>query len=331
MKIDIFTHILPTGYQEELYKVYGSPGLRKAVDSTPGLFDLNMRFRMLDQYGCRQVLTLGGAPPVEAIADPAVAADLARVANDEMSALVDKYPDRFAAAVATLPMNDMDAALLELDRAVHDLKMRGIQICSSIKGRPLDSPELFPLYERMVHYDLPIWIHPARGIKTADYPDEKISKYEVWSIFGWPYETTVAMTRLIFGGVFEKYPSLKVITHHGGGMVPYFGERIRSANDLIAMRQKVSAPEGLKKPPLEYYRMFYNDTALSGSLPALTCAYQFFGPDRLLFGSDAPFDTEQGARLIRQTIEAIEAMDIPAQDKDKIFRENAVKLLHLHV
>jgi len=331
MKIDIFTHILPAGYQEELYKVYDSPGLRKAVDSTPGLFDLDMRFRIMDQYECRQVLTLGGAPPVEAVADPVVATGLARVANDELSALVDKYPDRFAAAIATLPMNDVDAALQELDRAVNELKMRGIQICSSIKGKPLDSPEFFPLYERMVHYDLPIWIHPARGIKTPDYPNEKISKYEVWSIFGWPYETTVAMTRLVFGGVFEKYPSIKIITHHGGGMVPYFGERIRSANDLIAMRQKVSAPEGLKKPPLEYYPMFYNDTALSGSSSALTCAYDFFGPEHLLFGSDAPFDTEQGARLIRQTIEAIEEMDIPVRDKQKIFEENAGKLLHLPV
>ena len=331
MKIDIFTHILPTGYQEELYKVYDSPGLRKAIDSTPGLFDLNMRFRIMDQYECRQVLTLGGAPPVEAIADPSVATRLARVANDEMSALVNRYPDRFAAAIATLPMNDVDAALLELDRAVNDLKMRGIQIGSSIKGKPLDSPEFFPLYEKMVDYDLPIWIHPARGIKTPDYPDEKISKHEVWSIFGWPYETTVAMTRLIFGGVFEKYPSIKIITHHGGGMVPYFGERIRSANDLIAMRLKGSAGHGLSGSPIEYYRMFYNDTALSGSLPALTCAYHFFGPEHLLFGSDAPFDTEQGARLIRQTIEAIEEMDIPREDKKKIFEENAGKLLHLTI
>jgi aminocarboxymuconate-semialdehyde decarboxylase len=82
---------------------------------------------------------------------------------------------------------------------------------------------------------------------------------------------------------------------------------------------------------MEYYNMFYNDTALSGSSPALTCAYHFFGPDHLLFGSDAPFDTEQGARLIRETIEAIEGMDISDRDKQKIFGENAEKLLHLPV
>lgn len=248
-----------------------------------------------------------------------------------MSELVNKYPDRFAAAVASLPMNDIDAAILEIDRAMNDLKMRGIQICSSIKGKPLDSPEFFPIYEKMVSHDLPIWIHPARGIKTPDYPDEKISKYEVWAVFGWPYETTVAMTRLIFGGVFEKYPSLKIITHHAGGMAPYYEERIRSAYDLVELRQPGSISHGLSKSPIEYYRMFYNDTAVSGSCSALMCAYNFFGPEHLLFGSDAPFDTEQGSRLIRQTIDAIEEMDIPGTDKKKIFEDNARQLLRLPV
>jgi len=329
MKIDIFTHILPVKYKEAFYQVYDSPNLREAVEAMPGLFDPDIRFKILDKFDCAQVLTLGGTPPVEAVLEPQKAAELARIGNDEMAELVNKYPDRFAAAVASLPMNDMDAALRELDRVVNDLNCKGIQIGSSIKGKPLDSPEFFPLYEKMVSYDLPIWIHPGRGIKTPDYPGENISKYQIWSIFGWPYETTAAMTRLIFGGVLEKFPPLKIITHHCGAMVPYFAGRIKNAYDLAEVRLSGSVKQGLSKEPIEYYRMFYNDTAVGGNRSALMCAYDFFGSEHILFGTDMPFGIEQGSGLVRQTIESIEQMDIPDSDKKKIFEENARQLLRL--
>jgi aminocarboxymuconate-semialdehyde decarboxylase len=273
------------------------------------------------------VLTLG-APPVEAVSGPKEARELARIANDSIAELVAKYPDRFLAGVASLPMNDMEAALEEADRAIRDLNLKGIQICSSINGKPLDSSEFFPLYEKMASYDLPIWIHPGRGVKTPDYPDEKISKYQIWAIFGWPYETTAAMTRLIFSGVLNRYPSLKIITHHCGAMVPYFAERIDSACDM-AETMKEPVKQALTKPPLDYYRMFYNDTAVSGSRSALMCAYDFFGPEHILFGTDMPMDNEYGARQVRKTIEAIEGMDIPDRDKRLIFEENARRLLRL--
>jgi aminocarboxymuconate-semialdehyde decarboxylase len=138
------------------------------------------------------------------------------------------------------------------------------------------------------------------------------------------------MTRLIFGDVFEKYPSVKIITHHAGGMAPYYEERM-GAYDLMEMRQPGFVSHGLSKSPIEYYRMFYNDAAVSGSCPALMCAYNFFGPEHLLFGIDPPFDTEQGFRLIRQPLETIEKMRIPGTDKKKIFEDNARQLLRLPV
>ena len=330
MKVDIYPHILPTKYKEALYKIVVSHRLKETIEAIPTLFDLDLRFRILDKYDCVQVLTLS-APPVEAVAGPKEAAELSRIANDEVAELVNKYPDRFVAGVASLPMNDMDAALREADRAINDLKFRGIQICSSINGKPLDSPELFPLYEKMVNYNLPIWIHPARGLKTPDYPGEKESKYQIWSIFGWPYETTVAMTRLIFSGVLEKYPTLKMITHHCGAMVPYFAQRISCAYDLTEKRLKEPVKQGLTKVPIEYYRKFYNDTAVSGNRSALMCAYDFFGPEHILFGTDMPFDDELGSRLVRQTIESIEQMDVPNSVKKKIFEDNAREHLRLLV
>lgn len=327
MRIDIYPHILPVPYKEALYRQTKSPRLREMVESVPTLFDIESRFRILDRYECVQVLTLG-APPLETVGGRKEAKELARIANDSIAELVGKYPDRFVAGVASLPMNDMDAALEEADRAMQSLNMKGVQLCSSINGKPLDLPQFYPLYEKMVSFDLPIWIHPGRGIRTPDYPDEKVSKYQLWSIFGWPYETTAAMTRLIFSGVLNRYPSLKIITHHCGAMVPYFAERLSCACDMAEMLKEPVKQE-LAKEPLEYYRMFYNDTAVSGSRSALMCAYDFFGPDHILFGTDMPMDNEYGARLVRRTIEAIEGMDIPARDKGLIFEDNARRLLRL--
>ena len=328
MKIDIYPHILPIKYKEVLCQIAPSPRLKETIEANPGLFDLDIRFRILDQYDCTQVLTLA-LPPIEAIAEPKEAAELARIANDEIAELIVKYPDRFLAGVASLPMNDIEIALQEADRAINDLGFKGVQICSSINGKPLDSPEFFPLYEKMVGYDLPLWMHPGRGVKTPDYPNEKISKYQIWSIFGWPYETSVAMTRLIFSGVLEKYPALKIITHHCGAMVPYFTQRISCAYDFTEECLKEPVKKGLTKAPIEYYRMFYNDTAVSGSKSALMCAYDFFGPEHILLGTDMPFDSEFGSRLVRQTIESVKQMDVPDYVKKNIFEENASKLLRL--
>jgi predicted TIM-barrel fold metal-dependent hydrolase len=333
MKIDINSHICPIKYKEALYNASEASSKSfqlKLIEGCPTLFDMEARFRILDKYDCTQVLTLI-TPPIEDVAGPKAAAELARIANDSMAELVYKYPDAFATAVASLPLNDMEATLREVDRAITELKFRGIQIFTSIQGKPLDSPEFFPLYEKMVGYNLPIWIHPFRTSSISDYPVETESKHKIWSTFGWPYETSAAMTRLIFGGVLERYPTLKFITHHCGGMVPFFAERIRSGYDLIEMRMPGQPKLGLTKCPTEYYRLFYNDTAIAGSSPALMCAYDFFGPEHILFGTDMPMDSQTGFRLVRDIISSIENMGISDAHKRQIFEENARKLLRLPI
>lgn len=331
MKIDSYAHILPLRFKDSLYKSRNIKSwVKKQLEANPGTFDYDIRFRILDKYDCTQILTLV-TPPIEDIAEPKEAVDLARIANDEMAELVHKYPDRFIAAVAALPLSDMDATLQEVDRAINDLKFRGVQIFSSIVGKPLDSPQFFPLYEKMVAYDLPLLIHPVRGSGKADYADETESKYGIWSIFGWPYETTAAMTRLIFSGILEKYPKIKFMTHHCGGMVPYFEGRVKDAYDMLEMRYKGNPKLGLTKSPLDYYRMFYADTAINGSISAMMCGYVFFGPEHVLFGTDTPFDSQLGFRLVRETIEGIEQMDIPASHKKMIFEDNARKLFRLPI
>jgi predicted TIM-barrel fold metal-dependent hydrolase len=332
MKIDLFPHILPVKYKEMLYKIAPSDFyIKDVIETLPTLFDLEHRFRIMDKYeGLMQILTLS-SPPIEQIGDSKKAIDLAKMANDEMAGLVLKYPDRFPAAVAALPMIDMDATLKEVDRAINDLKFRGIQLNSPINNKPLDSPEFLPLYEKMAHYNLPIWIHPVREADFADYRTEKRSKYMIFHIFGWPYETAAAMTRLVFSGVLEKYPNLKIITHHCGSMVPYLEQRIIGAYDHAEMLRGAKYKQGLTKSPIDYFKMFYYDTAIYGSTPGLMCAYAFCGADHLLFATDFPYDSQFGERYIRQTIQSVDQMTISDLEKKMIFEENARKLLRLPI
>lgn len=330
MKIDIFTHVLPPKYREALYKYVDKFVTEKNVmEKRTTLTNVEERLRLLEKFeDVVQVLSVT-LPPVEEILSPKEAIELAKISNDEMAEWVAKYPKKFVGAIANLPLNDIDASLREAERAIKELGFKGIQIYTSIQGKPLSSEEFMPLYELMCRFDLPIWIHPLRRSFTPDYPTEKNSFHQIFSIFGWPYETTAAMTRLVFCGIFERFPNIKFITHHCGAMIPYFADRIvvHYNNGLERLGQKFFP--GLKKHPIEYFKMFYNDTALNGNPAGLMCAYAFFGEDKLLFGSDMPYDIENGVIAIRETIRAIESLYIPEASKNKIFYENAKRLLHL--
>ncbi len=333
-RIDISAHILPRGYFDRMVQV--APRgfyMEKRVTAIPALVDVDVRFQIMDRFeGYVQVLSLA-APPLEAVAPTGKSAELARIANEELAGLVAKYPNRFAAAVAGLPLNDVDATLRELDYAIRRLGLKGVQLFTHVNGTPLDHPKLLPVFETIAELGVPVWLHPARGPSMPDYPTEAKSLYEIWHVFGWPYETTVAMTRMIFGGLFDRFPALKVITHHLGGTVPFLESRIKGAYDQFGVRTPdedyAALMRTLKKHPYEYYRMFYADTALYGSSPGLECGVAFFGSEHVLFGSDTPFDAEGGSRYIRETLRAIDGMTASPEDKHRILRENAIRLLHL--
>ncbi len=307
--------------------------MQKRVRGIPALVDLELRFHIMDRFvDYVQVISLA-APPIEAYGEPQQTPELACLANDGMAELVSKYPSRFPGFVASLPMNNTDACVKEIDRAILKLGASGIQIFTNVNGRPLDDPAFLPIFEKMAEVDLPIWIHPTRGANFPDYTTEQKSKYEIWWVFGWPYETSVAMTRILFAGYFDRFPNLKIITHHMGGMIPYFSGRIGPGLDQLGSRtddEDLSVyARRLKKRPHDYYRMFYADTALFGSQHAMDCGLEFFGADHTLFASDMPFDPEKGPGFIRETIRCLEALPISDEDRQKIYEGNARKLLRL--
>lgn len=331
-KIDAYAHIVPPKYKDFLYKI-APKQVDTKIRNNPSLYDLEYRFKLMDPYEpLRQVLTLAW-PPIEEVAGPEETPELAKVANDEMAQLVAKYPERFIGAIAVLPINNVEAALKEAERAVKDLRFRGVYIHTPVCDKPLDLPEFFPLYDMMSKYDLPIFIHPMRLIDYPDYRTETESKYNMQGTFGWPYETTAFMARLVFGGIMEKYPGLKIVTHHCGGMVPFFADRIEELSHLwergLARKGERSV---LTRGVIDYFKLFYADTALYGNPSALMCGYHFFGADHLLFAADFPLgDTEAGAKNLRKTVSAIEEMDITKAERKQIYEDNASNLMHLGI
>ncbi len=335
MKIDIYNHIFPKAYHEKMMEVAPNHAdLGKRVRDIPMLVDLDERFRVMDMFGddYRQILSVASPPP-EILASGQDATDLAQIANDGMAQLVDRHPDRFPGFTANLAMHEPVAALKEVHRSIRDLGALGIQIFTNVAGKPLDLPEYEPIFAAMADYDLPIWMHPARGANFPDYLSEKKSKYEIWWTLGWPYETSAAMARFVFSGLFDRYPDIKIITHHLGGMIPYFEGRVGPGWDQIGTRTSdedyFALKDSLKKRPFDYFKMFYADTAVFGSVPATKCGLDFFGVDNVVFASDSPFDPEKGPMYIRETIKILDELDITDADRAAIYHGNAERLLRL--
>lgn len=307
MKIDVFSHILPPKYLETLNKKAKLDENRTTKNRA--CVDLDMRMKLMERFpDVLQVLTIA-ISTIETQLSQTDSIELARIANDEMAEIVVKHPDKFIAGVATLPLNDMDAALKETDRAITQLGLKGVQLLARIKGEQIADPKFKPLYEKMAKYDLPIWIHPIS--------DEEFDE----PVFGWPFATASAMRSLVVAGVFQDHPNLKFIVHHCGAMAPYFAGRIRWLFPLAFEMDNPVRNWG------DDFRKFYNDTATYGITSALMCGYDFFGVDHILFGTDAPLGPWYG--VTSETIESVQKMNISETDREKIFKQNAVKLLKI--
>ena len=336
-KIDVFTHIWPKPFHEAVLAHVGkTTDITRRSEAVPMMTDLERRFEVMDMFGPEycQVLSIA-SPPFEKYADPQTALRLAIVASDGMAELCQQYPQRFPAFIGTAVLSNPAAMVDEARRNIEELGAAGMQIFTNVSGKPLDLPEFDAFFAYMNAARKPIWLHPARGANFPDYLTEERSEYEIWWTFGWPYETSAAMARMVFSGLFDRYPNLSIITHHAGGMVPFFEGRVGPGWDQMGARTTdrdlQAVLRALKRPHLEYFKDFYADTATFGSRKAIEHAIEFFGEDHVLFASDAPFDPEGGPMYIRETIRQIDAIGLNEAQRRKIYQDNAVRLLGLQL
>ncbi len=334
MKLDIFNHVFPIPFFERMQEVLPDTGPIKRWLNVPVLYDMNARMKMMEEFGddYRQVISLS-APTIEFLGTPDETPALARLANDGMADICRTHPDRFPAFVASLPMNNPEEAVREIERTSGELGARAMQIFTNVNGEPLDLPKYYPVFETAAKRDVPLFLHPARGPNFPDYLTEDKSEFEIWWTFGWTYESSAAMARLVFSGLFDKLPDIKILTHHLGAMIPYVEGRVGYGQDQLGARtpgdELTRLRESLKKRPIDYFRMFYADTATFGSLGAMRCGLDFFGPERCMFASDCPFDPEGGPLYIRETLRCLESVDLDDGTRRDIYENNTRNFLKL--
>ena len=307
MIIDIYCHYLS--------KLVGE---RVKVDFPVQTADPEVRLRVMQKYDIdMQAISL--PPSILNRLGVEDAAEISRLANDDNYVLCKTYPKRFL-NVCAVSLQDMQSALREIDRSVNELDCRGITVATNQKGKGLDSEEFYPFYEKVIEYDLPIFLHPSNW---ESYPLVDMQQgWRMMHIFGWPFDTTQAVWRLIFGGILDRYPSLKIITHHLGAMFPFFVRRVEENFNIYL---KDSLPRHISK----YWANLYGDTALDGTQAAYACGYAFFGPNRMMYGTDYPFGAEAGEDFVRSNLMGVKSMDIPLNEVSKILGLNAKEILKI--
>lgn len=317
MIVDIYCHYISkrVGKILENTKYYGQG---KQFNYPPQNADPEIRLGLMDKYQVN-IQALSQTTPVLLGFGPYEAAEICRLSNNDNFVLCQEYPKRFV-NICIISLLDIKEALKELERSVNDLDCRGITIATNQNGKGLDSPEYFPFYEKVEKYNLPIFLHPTHW---ESYPLIDMDQgWRMMHIFGWPFDTTQAIWRLIFGGMLDRYPSLNIVTHHMGGLLPYFSRRAEQ-NVVWALKGK------LPRPVQEYWKNFWGDTAADGTLSAYPCGYAFFGPDRMAFGTDYPFGNESVEDFIRANLEGAKSMDISKMNLEKFLAGNAKKLLKI--
>jgi aminocarboxymuconate-semialdehyde decarboxylase len=336
-QIDAFPHILPQPLFDRLIAAAENRAAQSWLEGSRrqvGLYDLDARFRVMDRLPeYSQVLTLA-TPPIEQVASGQAARDLASLANDTLAELCSRYPDRFLGFAAGLPMDDPDAALVELERAVGQLGALGVQIFTNANGHALDEPRFEPFFTRMEALDKTIWVHGARSFIHPEFVGDEESKYGLWLGLGWPYEMGLFMARLVMSGVMERHPGLRILTHHGGGMIPTFAQRV-GANPVGFQgpehQPELEAFQRLAKPPAEYLKMFYADTTVGAVARTIRISLDFFGPSHVLFASDWPYGPPSPSleANLTPTLRVLGELGLPESDLGQVLAGNARRVLGL--
>lgn len=298
-KIDVFAHVLlPEFYQKMLAIEPKLPELFPFIQH-PLLTDLDKRRAAWDGK-TQQVISYVNVNPEDYVSSE-IAPVLCRDANRELAEVVAANSDMYAAGVAMVPMNNLEESVAILEEVAQSDQLVGVQLFTRALGKSIAAPAFKPVFEACARLDLPIWLHP---IFDSRKPDNNI-------VFSWEYELTQSMLQIVQAGLYQDFPDLKIIVHHAGAMVPFFAERIR----YILPEEQVAD-----------FHKFYVDTAILGNPKALDLTVDYFGAERVLFGTDAPLGIAP-AGATQVIMEAIESLLLTDHEKQLIFTENFQKLI----
>ncbi len=307
MKIDVHSHIEITD------SLNLSPGRHAPASVAASLRDTAKKIADLDRMGLDRALLsvvpsqfsyeLEGRPGLK----------VSRLQNDRMAALVQNNPTRFA-GMATVPLQDVEVAVSELERAVSELNLKGVEIGSNVRGKYLGGKGFWPFYEKVVSLDVPILIHPVNPPGT-----DRLKEYYLTNILGLPLDTTVTAAHLIFSGTLDRFPDLKIVLTHAGGYLPYIIGRMEHGFNV-----RSECRENIKNSPVEYLKLFYYDT-ISHHTKALQFLMGVVGADHVLLGTDHPYDMCDSKPL--QSVDAM--TQLSPEDREKIVGKNALALLKM--
>lgn len=322
MVIDAYSHACPAALIAALEEVHPTAEAR-ALRSNSYQWDTARRIAYMDRIGVDMQVLVLVRPPMWLGMERGDIHRVTRIANDSLAAMAAERPDRFL-AVGVLPVVD-DVMMKEFDRLQGELGLAGVLIFSNVEGLPLDDESMWPLYERAAETDFPIWIHPQHGHSYTWLNKDLLDR-----ILGWPFETSIAMARLVYGGVFERFPNLAFVTHHLGGMIPYYAKRIEGMNAEVARYQALGisgqSPVQLTGDIADHFKRFYNDTMVNDSLPAMECGLDFFGAEHLMYGTDFPMGPHDGEDWPVDVLNTIRKLDISESDRDLILGGNLLRL-----
>lgn len=322
--VDVHSHVFPERFLQLLAREGPAHGVRveqlgrerligngprQSARIGPVFYDMPARLEAMEHWGiAQQALSL--SPPMLYWAPPALGRELAQIFNEEVEAICRAHPGRFV-SLATLPLQDVDAALAETERAAR-AGARGIYIGTNVKGRYLDAPEFAPLYERCERLGLPLFTHPLNNAG-----EDRMGGWHLANSVGNPGETALAAARLIMSGMLDRHPRLSIILAHGGGSLPFIAARMDHAYTV-----RDECRTAVPKPPSTYLKRVYFDTITHGDA-ALRLLIESAGPARVLLGTDQPYDMADAIparRIHRLGLEPSAVLAICRQNAERLLR-----------
>lgn len=323
-KLDLHTHYYPEIYFQKIrdlpseFSFDKSPSGQTIITCrgarffgvTPAMTDVARRLEDMDRVGI-DVEVVSLSTPNVFFADAEHQPEIARLVNDSYAELIAKHPARFK-GFASIPMDNADAALGELHRAIDELKLNGVILLSNIGGRPLTSPEYRPFFAEANRMKLCILLHPMLPANT-----EPFREYVLGPIVGFMFDTTLAVARMCFDGMLREFPDIRWIVAHLGGAVPYLSERMDNGwRDFPECRAKID------ELPSTYLKRLYYDT-VNFNPHMLKMVREMIGADHMVMGSDYPHLLGS----IERAVSSIEGLDIPDDEKRRIFEGTAMTIL----